>query len=89
VAKKGANRPIFEGNMPPKKMYSQKWPLYDGHSMKAVNKRSEGCFVWAAPSLLLAPTYFIIALNMWFVSWELTLARVKASVLAARRIFSV
>jgi hypothetical protein len=25
-------------------------------------KRSEGCFVWAAPSLLLARTYFIIAL---------------------------
>jgi hypothetical protein len=42
-------------------------------------KRSEGCFVWAAPSLLLAPTYFIIALNMWFVSWESTPARVKAS----------
>jgi hypothetical protein len=42
-------------------------------------KRSKGCFVWAAPSLLLAPTYFIIALNMWFVSWELTPARVKAS----------
>jgi hypothetical protein len=43
------------------------------------NKRSESCFVWAAPSLLLARTYFIIALNMWFVSWESTLARVKAS----------
>jgi hypothetical protein len=42
-------------------------------------KRSEGCFVWAAPSLLLAQTYFIIALNMWFVSWESNLARVKAS----------
>jgi hypothetical protein len=53
------------------------------------NKRSEGCFVWARPLLLLAPTYFIIALNMWFVSWESTPARVKASVLAARRIFSV
>jgi hypothetical protein len=26
-------------------------------------KRSEGCFVWAAPSLLLARTYFIIALS--------------------------
>jgi hypothetical protein len=25
-------------------------------------KRSEGCFVWAAPSLPLAHTYFIIAL---------------------------
>jgi hypothetical protein len=37
VAKKGANRPIFEGNMPPKKKYPQKWPLYDGHSTKAVN----------------------------------------------------
>jgi hypothetical protein len=42
-------------------------------------KRSEGCFVLAAPSLLLARTYFIIALNMWFVSWESTPARVKAS----------
>jgi hypothetical protein len=26
------------------------------------NKRSEGCFVWAAPQLVLAPTIFIIAL---------------------------
>jgi hypothetical protein len=42
-------------------------------------KRSDGCFVWAALSLLLALTYFIISLNMWFVSWELTPARVKAS----------
>jgi hypothetical protein len=42
-------------------------------------KRSEGLIVWATPSLLLAPTYFIIALNMWFVSWESTPARVKAS----------
>jgi hypothetical protein len=42
-------------------------------------KKSEGCFVWAAPSLVLAPTNFIIALNMWFVSWESTPARVKAS----------
>jgi hypothetical protein len=25
-------------------------------------KKSEGCFVWATPSLLLARTYFIIAL---------------------------
>jgi hypothetical protein len=29
--------------------------------------------------LVLAPTIFIIALNMCFVSWESTLARVKAS----------
>jgi hypothetical protein len=36
VAKKGAICPIFEGDMPPKKIYPQKWPLYDGHSMKAV-----------------------------------------------------
>jgi hypothetical protein len=26
------------------------------------NKRSEGCFVWAAPPLVLTPTIFIIAL---------------------------
>jgi hypothetical protein len=25
VARKGAKRPIFEGNMPPKKMYPQYW----------------------------------------------------------------
>jgi hypothetical protein len=42
-------------------------------------EKSEGCFVWATPSLVLAPTYFIIALNMWFVSWESPPARVKAS----------
>jgi hypothetical protein len=42
-------------------------------------KRSEGCFVWAAPALSLARTYLIIALNMWVVSWESNPARVKAS----------
>jgi hypothetical protein len=42
VAKKGAKRPIFEGNTPQKKMYPQKWPLYDGHSMKAVNNLRAG-----------------------------------------------
>jgi hypothetical protein len=31
--------------------------------------------------------YFIIALNMWFVSWESTPARVKAS--NARRLLSI
>jgi hypothetical protein len=35
---KGGNMSDFEGNMPPKKMYPQKWPLYDGHSMKAVKQ---------------------------------------------------
>jgi hypothetical protein len=35
-------------------------------------KRSGGFFLWAVPSLLLS-------LNMWFVSWESTPARVKAS----------
>jgi riboflavin transporter FmnP len=35
-----------------------------------LEKRSEDCFVWAAPSLSLARTYLIIALNMWYVSWE-------------------
>jgi hypothetical protein len=43
------------------------------------NKRSEGCFVLDAPPLVLALTIFIIALNMCFVSWESTQARVKAS----------
>jgi riboflavin transporter FmnP len=32
-----------------------------------LENRSEGCFVWAAPSLSLACTYLIIALNMWYV----------------------
>jgi hypothetical protein len=44
-----------------------------------LNKRSEACFVSEAPQLVLAPTIFIIALNMCFVSWESTPARVKAS----------
>jgi hypothetical protein len=38
---------------------------------------TRGRFVWTAPSLSLARTYFIIDLNMWFVSWESTPARVK------------
>jgi hypothetical protein len=58
------------------------------------NKRSEGCFVWAAPPLVLAPTIFIIALNMCFVSWESNPACVKASkrgakVVPARRLLSI
>jgi hypothetical protein len=43
------------------------------------NKRSKGCFVSDAPPLVLAPAIFIIALNMCFVTWESTPARVKAS----------
>jgi hypothetical protein len=38
VAKKGAICPIFEGDMPPKKIYPEKWPQYYGHNMKAVNR---------------------------------------------------
>jgi hypothetical protein len=53
VAKKGAICPIFEGDMPPKKIYPQKRPLYDGHSMKAVNSTdiyiSSGKFVMNGP----------------------------------------
>jgi hypothetical protein len=40
---------------------------------------SEGCLVWAAPSLLRARTYLMIALNMWGVSWESNRACVEAS----------
>jgi hypothetical protein len=37
VAKKGAKRPIFEGNMPPKKMYPQYWRQYWRHNRNPVN----------------------------------------------------
>jgi hypothetical protein len=37
VAKKGAKCPIFEGNMPPKKMYPQKWRQYWRHNRNPVN----------------------------------------------------
>jgi hypothetical protein len=40
-----------------------------------LEKRSEGCFVWVTPSLSLARTYLIIALTMWYVSWESNPAR--------------
>jgi riboflavin transporter FmnP len=40
-----------------------------------LEKRSKVSFVWAAPSLSLARTYLIIALNMWYVSWESNPAR--------------
>jgi hypothetical protein len=36
VAKKGANRPIFEGNMPPKKMYPPYWRRYRRHNRNPV-----------------------------------------------------
>jgi hypothetical protein len=36
VARKGANRPIFEGGTPPKKMYSQYWRRYRRHNRNPV-----------------------------------------------------
>jgi hypothetical protein len=36
VAKKLAKGPIFEGNMPPKKMYPQKWRQYWRHNRNPV-----------------------------------------------------
>jgi hypothetical protein len=37
VSRKGANRPIFEGNMPPKKMYPPYWRRYWRHNRNPVN----------------------------------------------------
>jgi hypothetical protein len=37
VARKGAKRPIFEGNMPPKKKYPQYWRRYRRHNRNPVN----------------------------------------------------
>jgi hypothetical protein len=37
VARKGANRPIFEGETPPKKMYPQYWRRYRRHNRNPVN----------------------------------------------------
>jgi hypothetical protein len=37
VARKGAKRSIFEGNMPPKKMYPQYWRQYWCHNRNPVN----------------------------------------------------
>jgi hypothetical protein len=36
VARKGANRPIFEGETPPKKMYPQYWRWYRRHNRNPV-----------------------------------------------------
>jgi hypothetical protein len=36
VARKGAKRPMFEGNMPPKKMYPQYWRQYWRHNRNPV-----------------------------------------------------
>jgi hypothetical protein len=36
VARKGAKRPIFEGNMPPKKTYPQYWRRYRPHNRNPV-----------------------------------------------------
>jgi hypothetical protein len=75
VVRKGAKRPIFEGNMPPKKCTPN-----IGANIGAITgilKRRllcMGCTFTGART-----DYFIIALNMWFVSWESTLASVKAS----------
>jgi hypothetical protein len=74
----------FFGGVPPSKMgqFAPFLATIQAISKTCVflfNKRSEGCFVSDAPPLVLAPTIFIIALNMWFVSWESTPAHVKAS----------
>jgi hypothetical protein len=37
VAKKGAICPIFEGDMPPKKMFPQYWRQYWRHNRNPVN----------------------------------------------------
>jgi hypothetical protein len=38
MARKGAKRPIFEGNMPPKKMYPQNWRQYWRHNRNPVKR---------------------------------------------------
>jgi hypothetical protein len=40
VARKGAKRPIFEGNMPPKKVYPQYWRQYWRHNRNPVKRAS-------------------------------------------------
>jgi hypothetical protein len=40
VARKGEKRPIFEGNMPPKKMYPQYWRRYRRHNRNPDKKRN-------------------------------------------------
>jgi hypothetical protein len=42
VARKGAKRPIFEGNMPPKKMYPQYW-RYRRHNRNPVKELESKC----------------------------------------------
>jgi hypothetical protein len=42
VARKGANRPIFEGNMPPKKMYPPNWRRYRRHNRNPVKSKLHG-----------------------------------------------
>jgi hypothetical protein len=81
--------PIFWGTFFGGSYFPQKWvllppfqprfKLFQGHVLSYQVDSTPGRFVWATPSLLLARTYFIIALNMSFVSWESTPARVKAS----------
>jgi hypothetical protein len=37
----GALTPIFDGDMPPYKKDPKWWPLYDGHSWRAVNSHAK------------------------------------------------
>jgi hypothetical protein len=60
-------------------LWRQYWRQFWGYIFSGAYLPQKCCFVWAAPSLLRACTYLIIALNMWVVSWESNLARVKAS----------
>jgi hypothetical protein len=60
VAKKLAKGPIFEGNMPPKKMYPQKWRQYWRHNRNPVN-----CKPYLKPIILnnyVIPTYVLLLL---------------------------
>jgi hypothetical protein len=61
---------IFLGGVSPSKMgrFAPILATIQAISKRCVflfNKGSEGCFVWAAPPLVLAPTIFIIAHFSW------------------------
>jgi hypothetical protein len=81
VAKKGAKGPIFEGNMPPKKMYPQKWCQYWRHNRNPVKSRLPH-ICWYADSfgLILDLLHIFNVITAGLISWHHWFARKNLSV---------
>jgi hypothetical protein len=63
VSKKGAKRPIFEGNMPPKKMYPQNLRQYWRNNRNPVNIKRQIYYAHRQKNVLNQITYTVCTQN--------------------------